>query len=74
MFCEKDFLKNFTIFIEKIPVLEPDFNKVAGLFIKKDAQAQMFSREYCDFFKNTRFNEHLQTASSPTVLITFGNC
>ena len=67
MFCEKDFLKNFTIFIEKIPVLEPDFNKIAGLFIKKDAQTQMFSCEYCEIFKNTCFNEHLQT-----VLITSG--
>ena len=48
-------------------MLEFLFNKVAGLqgckFIKK-TPTQVFSREYCEIFKNTYFEEHLRTAAS----------
>ena len=49
-------------------MLESLFNKVAGLqvcnFIKKETLAQVFSCEFCEIFKNTYFEEHLQTAAS----------
>ena len=38
------------------------FHKVADLsvtnFIKKNTTAQVFSRKFCDFFKNTHFLEY----------------
>ena len=47
------------------------FNKVKGLqarnFIKKETPAQVISCEYCEVFKNTYFEEHLQTAVSKTL-------
>ena len=33
-------------------------------FIKKETLAQMFSREFCEIFKNTFFTEHLRTTAS----------
>ena len=30
-----------------------------SLFAKKETLAQVFSRELCEIFKNTRFTEHL---------------
>ena len=43
------------------------FNEFAGLkacdFIRKNL-TQMLSCEYCEIFKNTHFEKHLQTASS----------
>ena len=44
----------------KTPVLEPLFNKVAGL---KDP-TQVFSCEYGEIFKNTNFEELPRTAAS----------
>ena len=34
------------------------FSKVADLFIKKEALADMFSCEFCEIFKNTFFIEY----------------
>ena len=49
-------------------MLEPLFNKVAGPkacnFIKKDTPAQVFSREYCEFFKNNFFYKTPLAAAS----------
>ena len=54
----------FRKFDRKTPVLESLLNKVAGLeacnFIR-EAPTQVFSCKICDFFKNTFFEEHLQT-------------
>ena len=50
--------------------MESLFNRVAGLkasnFIKRDsdAAAQVFSCEYCKFFKNTYSQENLRTTAS----------
>ena len=33
-------------------------------FIKKEALTQVFSCEFCEIFKSTYFEEHLQTAAS----------
>ena len=33
------------------------FNKVAGLFIKKEILVQVFSGEFCEFSKNTFFHK-----------------
>ena len=41
-------------------VLEPQ----ACNFIKKESLAQVFSREFCEVFKNTFFTEHLSTTAS----------
>ena len=37
-----------------------------GLFLirEKETQTQVPTREYCEIFKNTYFEEHLQTAAS----------
>ena len=49
---------------QEIPVLESLFNKVAELkacnFIKKETPRQVFSREYGEIFKNSRFVKHLR--------------
>ena len=42
----------------KTPTLKSLSNKVAGL------KTFMFSCEYCEIFRNTYFEEHLQTAAS----------
>ena len=39
-------------------------------FIKKETQAQMFSIEFCEIFKNTLFTEHIRTTTSFTCFIT----
>ena len=53
----------------KMPAPGSFLNKVAGLsnFIKKETLTQVFSREFCETFKNTYFEEHLQTAASDSV-------
>ena len=40
------------------------FNKVSGLFIKKEALPQVFSCGFCEIFKNTFFTEHVWTTAS----------
>ena len=49
-------------------MLESLINKVAALkacnFIKKRLQHSFFFYKYCKIFKNTYFDEHLQTAAS----------
>ena len=50
---KKAVLKIFAIFVAK---LESLFNKVVPTLV--------FSCEYCGIFKNTYFEEHLQTAVS----------
>ena len=53
---KKSVLKKFAIFIGRKPELESVFSKVVP--------TQMFSCEYCEIFKSTYFEEHLQTAAS----------
>ena len=66
VFCKKDVLKNFAIFIEKhLP--EFFFNKIAGLarnFIKKETPAQVLSCEFHGVFMNNYFEENLRTIAS----------
>ena len=40
------------------------FRPEACIFIKKETQAQAFSCEFCEIFKNTFFTEHLRTTAS----------
>ena len=43
------------------------FNKIAGLgcnFISKEISALGYFYEFCEIFKNTSFEEHLQMAAS----------
>ena len=47
------------IFTEKRLCWSKAFN-----FIKKDTPTQVFSCKYCEIFKNTYFEEYLQTATS----------
>ena len=42
-------------------MLESHFNKETLL---KEIPSQVFSNEYCEIFKNTYFEEHLQAAAS----------
>ena len=62
----KKFYHRFN-YSRKKPALEPPFNKVTDLkasnFIKKILQ-HGFSFEICEIFKNTYFEEHLETAAS----------
>ena len=44
-----------------IPVLESLFNKVAD--------HQVFSLKFCNFFKNTYFDEHLRTYSDIQIFV-----
>ena len=53
-------LKNFVIFTEKHLSWSLFFNYVADL--------QVFSCEFCEIFKNTYFEKHLQTAASGLLL------
>ena len=39
-------------------------------FIKKEALAQVFSCEFCEFFKNNFFTEHLRVTASETELLS----
>ena len=45
------------------------FNEVAGAcnFIEKETPAQLFFCEFCEFFQNTFFTEHLWTTASSIV-------
>ena len=49
-------------------MLEALFSKVASPkaynFNKKETPTQVFTCEYCEIFKNTYFEEHLQMAAS----------
>ena len=38
-------------------------------FIQKEILAKVFSREFCEIFKNTFFAEHLRTAASELIVI-----
>ena len=48
--------------------MESLFSKVAGLtlvtLLKKETLTQVFSCEYCEIYKNTYFEEHLQKGAS----------
>ena len=46
--------------MDKTLVLEPLFNKTADLNPCKETSTQMFFWEYCEFFKNDFFAEHLR--------------
>ena len=69
VFCKKVVLKNFVQFTGKHLYQSLFFNKVACVasnFIKKETRSQVFSCEFCEIFKKTYFEEHLQTATSVT--------
>ena len=53
----------------KTSALESLFNKVVDSFIKKKTPTQVLSFEYCEFFENNYFEEHLQTAASNGTLM-----
>ena len=62
VFCKKDVLKKFAKSTGKHLCQSPFLNKVAGAtynFIKIDTLAQVFPCEFCEFFKNIFFAEHL---------------
>ena len=54
---------SLSLFSCKSPALVKE-NPDRGLFIKKDALAQVFSCEFCEISKNTFFTEHLWTTAS----------
>ena len=57
----------------KTPVLEPVFDKVAGLvcnFIKKGAPVQVFSYEFCEISRANFFKEHLRAAASSFLTVS----
>ena len=67
MFCKKGALKHFVKFTGKHLHQGLFFNKVAGgacNFIKKETQAQVFSCEFCEIFKNTFLTDHLWITAS----------
>ena len=66
MFHEKSRSQKFRNIHRKTPVLESFFNKVTDL----QTPTQVFSCEYCEIFKNTYFEEHLQTTASASVFLT----
>ena len=73
-FFKRCVLKIFCNIHRKTPVLESVFNKVAELqvcnFIK-ETPTQMLSCKYCEIFKNTPLEKHLQTAVAyETFIIT----
>ena len=53
VFCKKGVLRNVTKFTGKHLCQSLFFNKVAGLRLKKETLAQVFSSEFCDISKNT---------------------
>ena len=57
VFCRTGVLKNFTKFTGITPVPEYLFfiRPQAGNFMKKETLAQVFSCEFCEFFKNIFF-------------------
>ena len=61
MFYEKAGLKDFTIFARK--KLGQSRLSVLQLYFKK-TPTRVFSCKYCEIFKNTYFEQHLQTAAS----------
>ena len=68
VFYKKSVLKNFAMFsYRKAHVLESQKKKYIPedlqLHLKK-APTQLLSCEYCEIFKNTYFEEHLQTTAS----------
>ena len=66
LFYKKVVLENFAKSTGKHLCQRLFFNKVAGLWPlnKKETLAQVFSFDFCEIFKNTYFEEHLQTAAS----------
>ena len=48
----------------KTPVLEPLYGPSTLKFYQKVTPTLMFSREYCETFKNIYFEEHLRTTAS----------
>ena len=64
MFCRKGVLKNFE-FLRTL-ILMNLCERLLLNFTKKETSAQVFSCEFCEFFKNTYFVEHLQTAGCET--------
>ena len=72
-FVKKGVLKNFAKLTGKHLCQSLFLNKVAGRacnFIKKESLAQVFSCEFCEFFKNTFFTEHLRVTASETELLS----
>ena len=59
----KKLLWKISQYSQKTSVLESLFNKVAGLQAKETPN-QVFSREYCEIFNCSYFEEYLQTAAS----------
>ena len=62
VFYKNGVLRKFTKFTGKHTCQSLFFNKVAGLLIKKEALAQVFSWEFCEIFKNTFFTRHVWTS------------
>ena len=71
MFYKKSVPRNFTKFTAKHLCQSPFFNKVAGLFIKKETLAQVFSCEFCEISKSTFFTQHFWTTASVNILYIF---
>ena len=61
---KKAVLKNFAIFTGKQLLWNPFFQ-----LYQKETPTEVFSCEYCEIFKNTYFEEHLQTAASVFLII-----
>ena len=61
MFLKKVVLKNFEKFIGVCGSLF--FNRPAS-FLKREAQVQLYSSEFCKIFKNIFFTEYLQATAS----------
>ena len=67
VFCKKVVLKNFADFTGKHPFSSFFLIKLQAwrpATLLKKTPAQIFSCEICRIFKNTYFQEHLQTAAS----------
>ena len=62
VFYKKSVPRNFSKFTGKHLRQSLFLNKVAGL--RPKTLAQVFCCEYCKYFKNTLFTEHLQTTAS----------
>ena len=60
----KGILRNFAKFRGKHLYQSLFFNKVAGTFLKKETQAQVFSCEFCEISQNTFFIEHFWATAS----------
>ena len=68
VFCKKDVLKNFAKFTGKHLCQSLLFNKDTGLrpatLLKRETQAQVFSCEFCEIFKNNFFYRTSLVAAS----------